>query len=646
MKSLMSLWSSVAHEMATRCCTSATRDITTVSSRYEHEGLSFLAITLADYGKAIQKWLDQGHVGPKSDAPAFRWDHRTGFPRFLGGFLTRVFEPSSGVLLDDPDIEAIIALRQLTLMFSKIALPRTGPVKDTASSENGLSVVSARRESKAMSDFIQCEMDVRRSDAELLPKDVEEFCRVSDLLFRKLFTDVDRDVYYMNIFPKHGPGSTADRLTSNGKWNQRTWPSRLERILPYGEFAIPGWKYYDQLAKLDILEPGREQPVRVITVPKTLKTPRIIAIEPTAMQYMQQGLLRSMLDAFRKDNFLSRVIGFSDQEPNRQMAQEGSLYGNLATLDLSEASDRVSNQHVRLMLRNHPHLLEAVDATRSRKADVPGHGVIRLAKYASMGSALCFPFEAMVFTTLAFMGISRELSTPLSRGSDFRRYREQVRVFGDDIIVPQRHVLSVVSRLETFGFQVNRSKSFWTGRFRESCGREYFNGHDVSIVKVRQVFPTRRQDASEVNSLVQLRNQLYNAGYWQTCKWLDVYIGKLLKHFPNVAPTSSLLGRECFLGYQTERMHPYLHSPLVKGYYVKAESPRDPLDGPGALLKCLHRLETRTRQQSYHPSGWFGSDTDSRESVISGLPSADEKHLERSGRPKHVSIKLGWRCPF
>ena len=647
MKSLMSLWSRVAMEMATRCCTSATRDITTVERRVEHEGLSFLAITLADYGKAIQKWLDHGQVGPKSDVPSFRWDHRTGLPRFLGGFLTRVFDSSSGALLDDPDIEAIIALRQLTLMFSKIALPREALSKGTPRSTGGISVVSADRESKAMSDYIQCEQDVKKSDAELSDRDIKEFCRVSDLLYSRLFTAMDRDVYYHQLVPKHGPGAVADRLSSNEKWNQRTWPSRLERILPFGEYSLPNWSFYDQLDKVDILEPGSEIPVRVITVPKTLKTPRIIAIEPTAMQYMQQGLLRSFLDALRKDDFLSRVIGIDDQEPNRQMAMAGSLSGELATLDLSEASDRVSNQHVRLMLRNHPHLLEAVQATRSRKADVPGHGVIRLAKFASMGSALCFPFEAMVFMTLALMGISRELSAPLSDRSSIRRYRQQVRVFGDDIIVPQRHVLSVVSRLETFGFQVNRSKSYWTGRFRESCGREYFNGHDVSIVKVRQVFPTRRQDASEVISLVSLRNQLYRAGYWQTVRWLDNRIRKLLKYFPDVEPTSSLLGRECFLGYQPERLHPDLHVPLVKGYYVETRAPRDPLDGPGALLKCLHRMETKTRQQPDRPYGRVRSViTDLIDSAIGGPPAVDDEHLERSGRPKHVSIKLGWREPY
>lgn len=109
MKSLTSLWSCVAHEMATRCCTSATLDIKYVQRRFENEGLWFLAVTLADLGKAIQKWLDQGFVVP-SDVPSFaRGSGRLkGLPRFLSGFLGRVFEPSSGVLLEEPDRKSVV----------------------------------------------------------------------------------------------------------------------------------------------------------------------------------------------------------------------------------------------------------------------------------------------------------------------------------------------------------------------------------------------------------------------------------------------------------------------------------------------------------------------------------------------------------
>jgi hypothetical protein len=227
-----------------------------------------------------------------------------------------------------------------------------------------------------------------------------------------------------------------------------------------------------------------------------------------------------------------------------------------------------------------------------------------------------------------------------------------VRVYGDDLIVPVDHVQTVVQTLELFGAQVGSDKSFWTGRFRESCGKEYFNGVDVSLVKLRQALPSTTADAAGVISTVSLRNQLYLSGYWNTVGWLDKQLRKVLKYFPTVAPTSPVLGRVSFLGYQSERMHPFLHSPLVRGYVVEAKAPKDELGGTGALLKCLLRLEYGSTLRA------VDSHIDLVPCYQSGLARAiepspwappvgnDEKHLERSGRPKHVGIKLGWRSPF
>jgi len=629
-KSLTSLWSITAQELAVRCCTSATLDVKYVESRFKHEGLWFLAVTLADLGKATEKWLEQGFVGPPSSLPDFRWDRRGRRPRFLGGFYDRVFDPSSGVLLDDPDVEAIYALRQLTLMFGKIEQP-----KDP---ERGLTaVVTPEREARAMSGFVECEQGVKESDARLDPLYLEDFRRVSDLLYRDVFAKLERDLQWGRLVPKHGPGGVADKLTVNGRWNQRTWTARLQSAgLRAEEFLIVNHRPERVAAlreELDVLEPGKEVPVKVHAVPKTLKTPRIIAIEPAAMQYSQQALARSLLSAIREDGFLSRAIGTDNQDPNRAMARIGSLSGDLATLDLSEASDRVSNQHVLALFADYPGLSQAIQACRSRKADVPGQGVLRLAKFASMGSALTFPIEAMTFLVICLLGIERESSAPLTAEA-IHGLRGRVRVFGDDIIVPRDNVLSVCDELHNFGYVVNTGKSFWTGRFRESCGKEYYDGTDVSIVRVRRVLPPTRQYAEEVISAVALRNQAYWAGLWQTARWLDNYLRKRLTHFPNVAPTSSLLGRESVLGYQFERLHPNTHSPLTKGWYVRSQPPRDHLDGEGALLKCL------ARKAIPEPYTWFWDPPDAIDLTV------DKEHLERTGRPKRVDIKLGTKSPF
>jgi len=628
LKSLMSLWIKMAEELAILCCTSATFDIKTVERRFEHEGISFLTISLPDLGKSTQKWIDQGEVGINSSFSKGRGS----LPLFLGGFFNRVFDRRSGLLLDDPSIDAIFAIRQLTLSFGKISLP-----------------CSDARVRKAIDGYIECEQDVRQFDKELCQKDLAEFRSLSNLLFSEVFTQMDRDVHYGEVLPKHGPGTVADKLSSNGKYEQRTWTTRLSKIFPMDRYLIPNPRFFETLDEIDVLEPGSEIPVKVITVPKTLKTPRIIAVEPTCMQYMQQAILRGFLVAYNRDELLRGLIGFDDQGPNQALAHQGSLDEETATLDLSDASDRVSNQLVRAMFHQWPNLQEAIDATRSRRADVPGYGVIRLAKYASMGSALCFPVEAMVFTTLIFLGIQKSLNKTLTK-KDIKSFLGSVRIYGDDLIVPSRHVRTVVQTLEHFGARVGLDKSFWTGRFRESCGKEYFNGADISIVRVRQVLPHTTADATEVISTVSLRNQLYHAGLVDTAEWLDLRLTRILKHYPIVGPDSPVLGRVAYLRpYQVDRMHPHLHSPQVRGYVVQAKPPRDTLDGQGALLKCLLKLETRNYSRDvdsyvnlvpcYEPGT-----TTYVKSSSSWLPSMsnDEQHLERSGRPKRVSIKLGW----
>jgi hypothetical protein len=592
----MLLWKTTADEVGGWCQTSTDRDFKTVTDRVAHEGMSFLTISLPQFCKDLQKGLEQGYVDSNLFA-GFR--RRAGLPVFLSGFLSRVFS-ADGVLLPDPHVDSILAIRQLTLLFSKIELP-----------------CSPGRIRNAFEEFMQCEKDVRVYDRLMTDEVRDDFRRVSRLLYANLFSSIDRDVYEGNLVPRHGPGATADRLKGNRKYNQREWTRRLDNLFPAVEFLFPSYSFWRDAQRVNILEPGAEMPVRVITVPKTLKTPRIIAIEPTAMQYMQQALLEKIVDGVRGDSLLYRFVGFDDQISNQVMAQRGSLRGDLATLDLSQASDRVSNQHVRDLLRDHPWLFEAVDATRSRKADVPGFGVQRLAKFASMGSALCFPFEAFVFLTVCFMGIEKSLGHRLTH-NDLVGHVGRVRIFGDDIIIPKDTVSSVVALLEFFGFKVGRDKSFWNGKFRESCGKEYFDGHDVSVVKVRRVLPSHRTDVEELVSTTALRNNMFSHGLWKTARYLDEILDRFLD-LPYIHPTSPSLGKHTFLPYQVGKMCDVTHSPLVKGYVVKPRIPVSKLSGAGALLKFFLKR---------------------------GVDPHQKDHLEHSGRPTSVDIKRRWVRPF
>jgi len=493
---------------------------------------------------------------------------------------------------------------------------------------------------------------------------------MATLLFGPVLSRVDGNIYEGSVVPKHGPGATADRLTGNRKYRLREWTTRLETLFPFLDFALPSARYYKEQDHVKFLEPEAERPVRVITVPKTLKTPRIIAIEPTCMQYMQQAVFESFVQELEGtvynrvseeiargkkfsledlllcedkvfesevdivgitspvegriranvgDHFASYLIGFAQQHPNRVLACMGSHYGNLATLDLSEASDRVSNRHVELLLARFPWFLAATQVTRSTKADVDGYGVIPLAKYASMGSALCFPIEAMVFTTVVMLGIESALNRPITL-QDLKSLVGNVRVYGDDIVVPVDYVHSVMRELEAFGFRVNSNKSFWTGKFRESCGGDYYDGVDVTPIRLKHALPTSRRDVSAVVSTVAFRNHVYKRGMWRTAAFLDNQIERVLPHFPIVEDTSAALGRFTFLPVGSayapyQRVGGHLQKPLVRAYVGRTVIRKSKLDGLPALQK--HFLK-----RGHEP---FARD-----------------HLERTGRPETVDIKLRW----
>jgi hypothetical protein len=594
-KSLIVLWNDIADDYAMWCCTSAHRDRKTVMDRTKTEGLSFLTITLPNFAKDFELSLERGKV----ENDVFLSFKKNGsLPAFLQGFSSLVFDRRTGVLLDQPNIVAIRAIRQLTLAFGKILLP-----------------CEERREIAAFREFIKCEQEVREHQGTC---DYRSFRRIGSLLFGSMFSNMDKRVYDGDILPKHGPGATADSLYGNQKFTQTTWPSRLEPYFPYGEMVLPNWSYADQLDEVNFLEPGDEIPVKVISVPKTMKTPRIIAVEPTAMQYAQQGLLALFRDAIKLSFSLDSFIGLDDQTPNQRLARQGSSKGDLATLDLSEASDRVSFETVMHLLANHRHLTAAVKASRSRTARMPSGEVIPLAKFASMGSALCFPMEAAVFLTAVFVGIEEDLGHPLTRRI-VQDFVGRVRIFGDDIIVPKDHVRSVISSLERFGLKVNVRKSFWKGKFRESCGKEYYDGKDVSIVRIRRVPPSSRRDVQEIVSTVSLRNQLFTAGLEKSVDRLDDKMLELLRHFPVIGEGSPVLGR---LSWHPINMDvKTINSiPKVKGWMIRPVIPVNEITDWPALRKCLASMEQR------HTSATLA---------------ASDDHLRRSGRPRVVDIKLG-----
>jgi hypothetical protein len=485
-------------------------------------------------------------------------------------------------------IAAIRAVRQITLLCGKI-----------------FEVCSDARVEAALRDYTRVDREIPDIPEDLL----QEFERTALRNFGNFFQDVEEALYHDGISPVHGPGAVANRLSQNGKWSANCWTERLESVFRAEEVLCAS--LHDVLdSEITYLTEDQEPPVRVIPVPKTMKTPRIIAMEPSWMMYVQQGIFHTMTQVMRrpKHDWIFNSICWETQDLNRDLCRDWESYG---TLDLSEASDRVPLAVVERMFARFPLLRDAVLASRSTTAELPDGTLVPLRKFASMGSALCFPIETLVFATCVLMAGDRA-GLPVHR--KFRDLRP-FRVYGDDIVVPLDIVPSTISVLESFGFKVNSNKSFWTGMFRESCGADWYAGYDVSVVRQRAQLPDSRLHGVRILKVIELHNRLMEYGLFSSARFLENLVCQL--GYPYYAPLGSRM--HALWTYDESkvvwRFNKRLHRPEIKSVLPRVIIPSDSLDGYGALRKFFYR----TTERPY-----------------------EEDHLERAGRSQRVAINVGW----
>ena len=575
MKSLLKLHLTILTDVGMLCHVDTTRDAESLTRRYEHEGDPFLTITLPTLAKDLERALSDG-VWPDTNP---RFDRRSGLPVLFQGFLIRVFD-DKGQLLDSPDADCIWAVRQICYLTQKVER-----------------AVSPERLAAAYSAFIEVDDALDDHFLRTSPEmPWQEYQDMASKVYGPLFDCLERDIANFDLIPSHGPGAVADRLDHPERWEFPYWPERLDSVFPSWRYTrnLPEWN------RANVVSHDGELPVRVVAVPKTQTSPRIIAIEPSAMQYAQQALKAKIYDYVDRSP-LRELIGFVDQGRNRELARVSSMSGRLATLDLSEASDRVHVDMVKYTFYRWPHLLDFALDTRSEWADVNGVEW-RLAKFASMGSALTFPFETIIFSIIALMGMKRAGIDPhpINWGA-------VVSIYGDDIIVPSDAVADVIPLLTVFGFKVNTSKSFWTGKFRESCGAEFYNGTDVSVVRLRQDPPGSRQDAAKIGKFTDFRNRCYNTGLWQTVRACDDLLTKIIPMKPYRASIGSpvpsgTLYKDTFLPIRWDAIFDRgLHRWVRKYSFVKPERRPYEVDGQGGLLKWFYEAHASDNPSTSDP---------------------------------------------
>lgn len=370
-----------------------------------------------------------------------------------------------------------------------------------------------------------------------------------------------------------GPGSTTllrrSVATHPNKFavERRITAEAYEFVRPWFHLAYPSW---DMMFEINGLS-------KIVTVPKNAKTDRVIAIEPGINLWFQKGI-----GAVIRKRLKYNGVDLNDQGVNQKRARLGSLTNRLATVDFSMASDTIAYALVEEILpRDWFGLLRAF---RTSSGSV-GKDAHHFYKFSSMGNGFTFELESLIFYSLAvaccdYLGVD-------SIGTS---------VFGDDVVLP-----SVVYDLfceisKDLGFTVNRSKSYSSSDYRESCGSYYWRGTSIKPIYHKVSFDGQ---LSVVKSANALRLFSYDREYPYCDRRFEQLWTKLVGYlgikFPRVPRSFGDLGIidsfDNTADYRTPAMNGY------EGYFIKIHAVRaveSDFFGKGLLLSKLKALGSRS----------------------------------------------------
>lgn len=198
-------------------------------------------------------------------------------------------------------------------------------------------------------------------------------------------------------------------------------------------------------------------------VPKKFDSLRFICPNTTIGNYYTKGIgvmmERRLKRRARHD--ISRL-----QRIHGKLAKRGSISGRLVTCDQANASDNIIAWLVSLLLPDS--WVKPLEFGRIGLLHLPDGSEVDMMTFAPMGIGYTFPLQ-----TLIFLGLLKGLDRV------FCHRRSTISVYGDDLIYTDKLHPHVLRWFPDLGLQLNVDKTHSTGRFRESCGSDYYQGVDV-----------------------------------------------------------------------------------------------------------------------------------------------------------------------
>lgn len=485
------------------------RDLKTITNRFKDEGLGLLSVTLPQLMQDLFCYIEGGT--PSYDG--WKKQTRAEYPAFLGRLFGEVYTKGQYAEMSFGQIY------QICVAFKKL----DGPYRES----------SLR---KTLRSFVEVDECIGKIDfnSDVLKPIIADASKLIERLFESM-----SDRYLKGFFkPRPGPGATNTPVDKALRFRPHVLYEQLNE-----EFDYLQWFHYHSWDPIEDARQYMNLPVRGFAesrfkfVPKYLFKPRGICIEENEMQFFQQSI-KGFLYLWIEEHPLTRgKVNFRQQSINRNHALAASVNGDFATIDMSDASDRVGRELVhRLFLRTA--LLEPLDAVSTRHIKLPD-GKLHLAhKFAPMGSGVCFPVMALVHWAL-ISSIIRLSSIP-----DSEKVSKQVYVYGDDIVLPTAACEAVFTYLPLFGMKLNKTKSFSQGLFRESCGIHAYGGVDVTPVYVNYVTHKyqEKSDTRVLLSLIAKESAFFKKGMTETSQCIQKLIRDVYGLLPLVGEASPLLG--------------------------------------------------------------------------------------------------------
>jgi hypothetical protein len=576
------------------------KDLTRLLSLVEHRGLPVFLVDLPAVGKHLDRCLSGGQYILSGLPLTKRFSGRVVIPKFLRGLYLLVFH-ETGRLKDDASSEAVFFLRQILFAAKKANFACTfdkieNEVLDFVKVDESLPELDefwgpeptnpCNRKEQNYHGFSSSALYASRVNALPTHKRGQLTVFLAALDFMSSAVTSSLGSYDPGNWSfRHGPGAVSETTGPSNKYYWKNWSDSLESEFPIADYGFHSYaSWADRANRLDSI--GSKEPIsRMVAVPKSYSKPRLIAAEPSENMWCQQNVAHYFSERCRK-TWIDEFVRFNDQTLNQRLCTLGSLDGTLATVDLSSASDRVTCHAVGQLFRSNPRLLRCLRASRTRRVSqnlTPrAPEIVNLRKFSTMGNACTFPVESLLFFCIAMAAtlVSRRLK-PCER--NVRTLVGQVAVFGDDVVIPVDSRELFVEALEILDFKVNIGKSFWTGKFRESCGVDSFAGVTVTPAYWKTPYDGGPESLA---SVVDTSNNFYQKFLLNVSSYLASTLPRLVA---NVAQHSGVFGLKSRLPVANNGLRSRYNADLqrdeIKAMILIGSQSRSPTNDDSALLQ-------------------------------------------------------------